>query len=60
MHARVQEDVAPDVVAGKVDDHAFDSASTAVANRSMDIYILIPAAVADVHARFAIKVQSDD
>jgi hypothetical protein len=47
----VQEDVAPDVVAGKVDGHAQHGASAAVTNRSMDIHILVPAAVADVHAR---------
>jgi len=46
----VQEDVALDVVAGKVDGSPQDGASAAVKNRSMDIHILVPAAVADVHA----------
>ena len=58
MHARVQEDVAPDVVAGKVDGNAQDGASAAVTNRSMDVHILVPAAVADVHARIALKTFS--
>ena len=58
MYARVQKDVALDVVAGKVDGNAQDGASAAVTNRSMDINILVPAAVADVHARIALKTFS--
>ena len=58
MHAWVQEDVAPDVVAGKVDRHLQDGASAAVTNKSMDIHILVPAAVADVHASIALKTFS--
>jgi hypothetical protein len=54
----VQEDVEPDVVAGKVDGHAHDGASAAVTNKSMHIHILVPAAVADVHARVALKTFS--
>ena len=55
MHARVQEDVAPDVVAGKVDGNAQDGASAAVTNRSMNIHILVPAGVAVIHARIALE-----
>ena len=54
----MQEDAAPDVVAGKVDGHAQDGASAAVKNRSMDIHILVPAAVANLHARIALKTFS--
>ena len=56
MHARVQEDVAPDVVAGKVDGNAQEGASAAVINRLMNIYI--QAAVAVVHATLALKTFS--
>jgi len=58
VHARVQEDMAPDLVAGKVDGNAQDGASATVTNRSMDINILVRAAVADVHARIALKTFS--
>lgn len=50
--------MAPDVVAGKLDGNAQDGASAAVTNRSMDIHILAPAAVADLHARIALKTFS--
>jgi hypothetical protein len=58
VHARVQDDVATDVVVGRVDGHAQDGSSAAVINRSMDIHILVPATVADVHARIALKTFS--
>jgi len=54
----VQEDVAPDVIAGTLDGNAQDGASATVTNRSMDINILVPATVADVHARIALKTLS--
>ena len=50
--------MAPDVVAGKVDGNAQDGARAAVTNRSIDIHILVPAAVADVHTRIALKTFS--
>ena len=58
MHARVHKDVITDVVAGKVDGKAQNGASAAVIDRSMAIHILIPAVVADVHARIALKTLS--